>query len=133
MSRVTVLMCALICAAACDESPTAPTVEEISGRWVVSSLQPVSAAAIAPPSGALALQFEGERVSVQGDCNTCGGGFTLSNGTIALSPLACTRRGCPEGSLDDVFFGLVSTAHTATGSPSTLILEGPQGRLSLQR
>jgi len=69
MNRVTVLICALICAAACDESPTAPTVEEIGGRWVVSSLQPISAAAIAPPSGALALQFEGERVSVQGDCN----------------------------------------------------------------
>ena len=62
------------------------------------------------------------------------GELLFVDGTIAFSPLACTRRGCPDGSLDDVFFGMVSTARTATqGSSSTLILEGSQGRLSLQR
>lgn len=118
--------------AACDESPTAPSAADVAGRWVVSSLQPATAAAITPPVP-LVVQFDGNRVSVQGDCNTCGGGFTLTSGVLAMSALACTRRGCPAGSLDDPFFDLLGNARTAELGDTVLTLEGERGRVVLQR
>jgi heat shock protein HslJ len=132
--RQWLLIVALIILASCDETPTTPTAQDVSGRWVVSSLQPANAATITPPDGSLAVEFDGDRLSVRGDCNICSGGYALTGRTITVSALACTRRGCPVGSLDDPFFDLVASAETAgLVGGQVLLLEGRRGQIAFRR
>ena len=125
----------VLTAVACNETPTAPSRQDLIGRWVVSSLQPVNAASVTPQSGVeLVMDFTDERVSVQGDCNNCFGGYTLTGGSIAMPTLACTRRACVGTNYEDVFFDLISSAHTAEVVPAhSLVLSGQRGRIVLRR
>ena len=126
---------AVLLAVACDETPTTPSAQEIAGRWVVERMQPLNGATITPPSGVvLAIDFAGDRISVQGDCNVCSGRYTLTGRTLTLSPLACTRRACREGSLEGPFFDLLATAQSAQLVPGPLLLiESQRGRIVLRR
>jgi heat shock protein HslJ len=129
-----VILLAVLALAACDETPTAPSRQDLTGRWLVSSLEPRNAEAITPRAVVLALEFAEDRVSVQGDCNMCSGRYTLTGRTIAMPLLACTRRACPEGSLEGPLLDLVSTAQTAgIVSGTALIIEGQNGRIVLRR
>jgi heat shock protein HslJ len=129
-----VMAAALLALAACDETPTAPTRQDLAGRWFVASLEPRNAAPISSGSTVLAIEFTDDRISVQGDCNTCTGGYTLTGGTIAMPLLACTRRACPQGSLEGPLLDLISTADTAgVVAGTTLIIEGRNGRIVLRR
>lgn len=121
--------------AGCDEMPTAPTPDTLGGRWVVTALYPVTGQTVIPPAGvALAAEFAGDRVSIRGDCNICSGRYTMASRTLTLSPLACTRRACPPGSLDDLFFDLFAGAQTVgVVSGPSLLVEGPRGRVLLSR
>jgi heat shock protein HslJ len=125
----------LLGAAACNETPTAPSRQDLNGRWVVSSLQPVNAAAVTPQSGVeLAMDFADERVVVQSDCNTCSGPYTLTGGAISMSTLACTRRACVGESYEDLFLDLISNAQSADVVPGqSLVLSGQRGRIVLRR
>jgi heat shock protein HslJ len=40
------------------------------------------------------------RLLVRADCNRGTGSYRIGKGTIALGPIATTRRACPPGSLD---------------------------------
>ena len=125
----------LLVAAACNETPTAPTRQNLSGRWVVSSLQPANAASITPQSSvALAMDFADERVMVQSDCNTCSGSYTLTGAAISMPNLACTRRACVGPSHEDLFLDLISNAQTADVVPGqSLVLSGQRGSIVLRR
>jgi heat shock protein HslJ len=125
----------LLVAAACNEPPTAPSRQDLNGRWVVSSLQPANAAAITPQgSVALAMEFADERVSVQSDCNTCAGAYTLNGAAISMPNLACTRRACIGPSHEDMFLDLISGAEAADVVPGeSLVLSGQRGRIVLRR
>jgi heat shock protein HslJ len=58
----------------------------------------------------------------------------VSDGTIALAPLACTRRACSGASLEGPFLDLLSTARTVgTVSGTILLLDGPRGQIVLRR
>ena len=129
-------MAAMVLAAvACNETPTAPSRQDLSGRWTVSSLEPANAAVVTPQSGVvLAMDFADDRVAVQGDCNNCSGPYTLTGGAIAMPTLACTRRACVGTNYEDLFFDLIATARTAEIGPSdTLALAGDHGRIVLRR
>jgi heat shock protein HslJ len=125
----------LLVVAACDETPTAPSQDELAGRWRVSSIRLKSAHTITPPGSVdLAVEFTGDRVSVQSDCNTCSGLYALNGETIMMPLLACTRRACPEGSLEGPFLELLSTAQTAAIVGETvLVVGGPRGELLFHR
>ncbi len=120
---------------ACNETPTTPSRQDLSGRWTVSSLQPANAAVVTPQSGVvLAMDFAEDRVAVQGDCNNCSGPYTFTGGAIAMPTLACTRRACVGTNYEDLFFDLISTTQTADIVPGeSLALIGPRGRIVLRR
>jgi heat shock protein HslJ len=124
-----------VLAMACDETPTAPSRLDLSGRWVVSSMQPVSGVEIVPRSGvALALEFADDRVAVQSDCNICSGRYALAGDALTFSLLACTRRACLQDSYESTFLDLVSSVETAGLAPGrVLILTGRNGRILLRR
>lgn len=130
-----VVAVALFCVmgVACDEAPTTPTRDELAGRWLVVSLEPSSAPSISPRGVALALEFDGDRLSAQGDCNVCSGRYVLEERRLMLTPLACTRRACPQGSLDDPFFSLLEGELTATLNGAWLVIDGTRGRIVLRR
>ena len=119
----------------CDETPTAPTRQDLTGSWRVTSIHFEDATPIAPPDGhVLTVEFADDRVSVQTGCNACSGRYALTGQEIGFSLLACTRRACPEGSLEGPFLLLLETARTAgivTGT--TLVIAGEKGELLLRR
>jgi heat shock protein HslJ len=125
----------VVAAVACNETPTAPSRQDLSGRWTVSSLQPANAAVVTPQGGVvLAMDFADDRVFVQSDCNTCSGPYTLTGTSIAMPNLACTRRACLGTNYEDLFLDLISTTQTADMVPGeSLALVGPRGRIVLRR
>jgi len=62
--------------------------------------------ALTPPAAAagytIQLSQDGT-IQVRGDCNLCGGSFTMSNGKLAITIAYSTLAACPEGSLEDPF------------------------------
>ncbi|MGQ0736311.1 MAG: META domain-containing protein [Acidobacteriota bacterium] len=127
---------ALVFLGGCDEMPTAPTTVELAGRWQVLSLEPRNAAAIVPGPGVmLAIEFAaGDRVSLQGDCNVCSGSYALSGRAFSATRLICTLRACREGTIENPFFQIVTSADAVTlAASSRLRLSGPEGLVDLGR
>jgi heat shock protein HslJ len=119
----------------CDEALTAPTRTDLTGRWQLSSLQPAHSPPLAPrPGTVVGIEFMDDRISVQSDCNTCSGRYTMSGTSLVFSPMACTRRACLEGSIEGPFLQLLSTASSATTVPGRILrIEGPNGSLLFTR
>lgn len=135
MRRWVCLAAVVLTCGACDETPTTPSRLDLAGRWLVTSLRPAATAPLAPPDGAvLAIEFAGDRVVIFGDCNVCSGRYALEGDALTVSPLACTRRACPAGSLDDPFFTLIEGAERASlAAGPVLILDGRRGRIVARR
>ena len=61
----------------------------------------------------LTLDPEGNRASGTGGCNGFTGGYQLDGDKIEFSPIASTRRMCPEGmDTEDAFFYALSEARS---------------------
>jgi heat shock protein HslJ len=138
----------LSAAAACADAPATPTsptggsgslaltAEQLTGTWTLSALQEAGRAPQTVPDGAgYTLSFaDGGRFSTRADCNTCGGGFTLSGATVTLGPnLACTRAACPTAQFEAAYTNLLSGEATVALSGTTLVLTSPRGALRFSR
>jgi heat shock protein HslJ len=80
------------------------------------------------------VQFlpEGE-LAVRADCNSGGGTFTATDGTLELSPIRITLIACPTDSHADQFLIILGAATTFEfDDEDLLILSGPVGTLSLR-
>jgi len=126
----------LVAMTACDEAPTSPTGGDLTGRWQLVSLQPMSGGTITPrPGTTVGVEFIGaDRIAVQSDCNSCAGGYTLSGSSFRLLPLACTLRACVSESIERPYLELLATASSATIlRDGGLRLEGPNGVMTFTR
>jgi heat shock protein HslJ len=120
---------------ACDESPTAPTADDLNGRWQLTAIEPRGRPAIAPRAGTdVGLEFMGERLLIRSDCNACSGSVNTANGTFRTSALACTLRACTEDSIEGPYLQLLTSATTISViAGGVLRLDGPDGSLSFRR
>ena len=80
----------------------------------------------------LKLDLDG-RISVRSDCNSCGGGYTLAPGTLAVTPLACTRAYCGDTSLDPRYPQFLSGARSWETVDGRLVIVSDEATLSFTR
>ncbi|HEV8347222.1 MAG TPA: META domain-containing protein [Vicinamibacterales bacterium] len=124
LTGAAVLAAALLLVAACDESPTRPS--EIQGQtWRLVSLQRAGAApiAVADPSRYTIRFADAGHVNVRSDCNTCGGGYSLTGASMSIGALACTRAFCGEASLDFEYTRALQTARSLGKSGDQLTIQ----------
>ena len=81
------------------------------------------------PATGPAAGIDGSRLGARSDCNQCGGSYTLSNGSFAVGPLACTRAYCGDQSLDTVYSGILGEARSLQMDGETLIVGSNGGTL----
>ena len=117
-------------AASCSDSsaPTAACSAALAGTWNLVSVQPAGQPQQSTPSGArYTATFDGGRLSVRADCNTCSGTFTFSGQTLAIGPgLACTRAACRTMAFEALYTQMLS-------GEASLMLTCDALTLSLQR
>jgi putative lipoprotein len=70
------------------------------------------------------IRFADGRASVVADCNRGGGGYqTGPGGSIAIGPIATTKKGCPDDSQDHEFLRSLASAESYRFEGSALVLE----------
>jgi heat shock protein HslJ len=99
--------------------------------WVVTDMQ---GAELADGTDAT-VSFAATTLSANGGCNTANGGYTTSEDTIAVSPLASTLIACepPINDMESAFFARLQTAETFEIDGDTLTMDGSDGPLVLTR
>jgi heat shock protein HslJ len=127
---------------ACSDSPAIPTspssgsgslaltTGQLTGTWVLTSLQATGQAAQASPA-VYNLSFTDGRVSTRVDCNSCSGTFAVSGQTLSVGPnLACTRAACPTMAFEALYTSILSGDHAVEVSGNSLVLSSARGRLA---
>jgi heat shock protein HslJ len=131
----------------CSQSASAPTspsgvggsatltADQFAGTWTLVSIHPFGQTERAtPPNASYTLTFADGRVSTRADCNSCGGTFALSGGTLTVGPaLACTKAACPTMEFESVYTSLLSGDSTVTLSDRILLLSSGRGSLRFSR
>jgi heat shock protein HslJ len=87
-----------------EESGTAkgPSLEGTKWKWT-GFQSPVEDISVIEPDR-YTLEFgENSSLRVQADCNKGAGTYTLDGSSLTFSPVATTRRACPDGSQDALF------------------------------
>jgi heat shock protein HslJ len=69
------------------------------------------------------LRLEDEAAAVTSDCNTCNGSYAISDSSLEMGPLACTRIFCGSESLDPLFPQALAGGHRVLLSGSELALQ----------
>jgi heat shock protein HslJ len=109
---------------ACDNGSVAPSGPVEGPAWQLVSLQRGPDIVMVPTPQRYAVHFEGGRVAVRSDCNSCSGSYTLNESALLVGALACTRAFCGPDSLDTEFTRALSAATSALASSDTLVLYG---------
>jgi heat shock protein HslJ len=106
-----------------------------AGTWTLVSMQPTGQAEQTTPAGATyTLTFADGRLSTRLDCNTCGGTFALSGGTLTAGPaLACTRAACRTMPFENTYTGMLGGDSTVALTDDTLVLSSSRGTLRFTR
>jgi heat shock protein HslJ len=121
-----------LAAAGCNDV-TQPS-DLMGGTWRLAELRTAAGTAVPPDPARYTVVFgDDERISVRADCNTCGGGYTLSGNTLTVSVLACTRVACPAGSLEQPFLEVLMDTSTVDVDGDRLTISSDEGRLDLTR
>jgi heat shock protein HslJ len=125
---------ALAFAMACNANPVAPS-DIIGDTWRLVSLVETGTppTTIDDPSKYTIQFMEDEQIGVKSDCNSCGGGYTLSGSSITIGPVACTRVFCGDTSRDAAFTRSLDKSRTVSVDGNELTLLGDGVRLTFVR
>lgn len=86
-----------------DERSTDPKmILDKTWQWISTTTPVEKIEASNPERYTILLSTEG-RLQAKFDCNGGGGGYEISDGKLAFSPLISTRMACPEGTQDHLF------------------------------
>jgi heat shock protein HslJ len=118
----------------CAEGVNEPS-DLMGGTWKLRSMEPVGGPSFTPENPDLFTVDFGSngQISVVADCNSCGGSYTVEDGTVAVSELVCTLIGCSGGTAGQQFATLVEGRASADVDGDELILESSEGTLRLRR
>jgi heat shock protein HslJ len=113
---------------------TSPTsAAELQGRWRLFWLSDATGVHREDLSAdRFALTFSAGRLDVEADCNTCTATTTLTDSTLAVDALACTRAACASAPLDTRFTALLDGRLTVRINSRVLQLNPPQGQGELR-
>jgi heat shock protein HslJ len=133
-SNLLALTSAVAFTIACDSNPIAPS-DVIGDTWRLVSLVQTGSTPVTiddPTKYTLTFQDD-ERVGVKSDCNTCGGPFALSDSSLEMGPLACTKVACGEGSQDVAFTRALDSSRSVSLDDDELTILGEGVRLTFVR
>ena len=133
MFKTSVIILSALTAVACDQSPAAEETP-IGVEWRLEAITSSGTRLVVPtaPDYTLRLDADGH-ISVRSDCNSCGGGYTLAPGSLAVTPLACTRAYCGDTSLDPRYPQYLSGARSWETVDGRLIITADDATLSFSR
>jgi heat shock protein HslJ len=110
--------------------------QPLLGRWRLVSLQPPGQGVQAVPNGtAFTTEFGSDAVvrSVA-DCNRCSAGYSAGVGTLAVTPMACTRAYCVASApYDTTFATLLQSSREWQLRGVSLELHGDAGSMTFVR
>jgi heat shock protein HslJ len=131
---VSALLCLVaIGLAACDDVAFDPgLVTDV--EWRLESLQRPDGSILQPGPRRYTLRLEADgSVRVHSDCNSCFGGYSLSEANLTVGALGCTRAYCGDDSLDQPFVRALQSARRVEGDESRLVVSGSEGTLRFTR
>ena len=135
LRRLALLCLAALTVLSCTDGVTGPS-DVVGGEWRLASMRLAGGTSTFVPEqpGRFTVEFKTDGfIGVRADCNSCGGGYTLAPGTLAVTPLACTRAYCGDTSLDPRYPGYVSGARSWETSDGRLIITADDATLSFSR
>ena len=112
-----------------DEQATGGTLADT--RWVVTEMEGVALVPDALPS----VGFTATKVSGRGGCNSVGGDYTATDGTISVGSLFQTLVGCAEPieAQEEAFVARLQAATSYAVEGDVLRLDGDQGSIVFAR
>ena len=115
-------------------SPAKPS-DVITPVWKLQSFQrSFSPQVDIPNPDRFTLRFGDDgRAAFRADCNTCIGSYELTDQSLRVGALACTRAFCGRDSLDAEFLSILETATTYSLSNGVLTLRGATSALTFRR
>lgn len=136
-SRLRAALVALACALSlpgCSDEVTGPS-ELVDGVWKLRSMEFGDAAPFVPDNpDRFTVEFQADgRIGVVADCNQCGGTYSVSDGKLTVSALACTLILCPTpqgGQFASLIDGATSIEKDGDDE---LEIESAEGKLLLRR
>jgi heat shock protein HslJ len=105
MRRIRVGLLAVLACAGCGPPDALETADFVGMLWQLTLFQDGTSNPVPVLDGSrYTVTFGSDgRASVRSDCNTCDGPYSLDGAVFRVGPLACTRVGCPAGSLDPAY------------------------------
>jgi heat shock protein HslJ len=110
----------------------APPVNPLLGSWVVDSYESAPNTVSAPlPGTEMTAVFRFTNVGGSAGCNTYQGPYSLTNGVVAIGPLATTRLACPDDVLaqETAFLAAMQGVARVESRGQTLQLQDRDGHL----
>jgi len=142
IGRVILTVLALGCTSAHAQSVgSAPATERETGpplegtTWAITSFNTAQKAMVSPVTGtSLTIKLKDGVVSGKSGCNNFSGSYTVNGGTIALTPLASTRKACQDEALaaqEQQVLAAIQSAVSWTVHDGLLDLVRPDGARAL--
>jgi heat shock protein HslJ len=127
------VLASVLALASCSDPVTAPS-DLGDGVWKLASMEPAGASAFVPDDPQrFTVEFQADgRIGVTADCNRCGGSYSLSDGTLTVPALACTRVACPTPH-GDRFAGMIDGSSSIERDGDSLEIQSADGILRLRR
>jgi heat shock protein HslJ len=125
-TRILLAFIGVLSAGCASQSPTAPVDTNILGTtWHLRSIQQAGSAIleIPDPHRYTLLLGEDSRANVRADCNVCSGKYDLTNSSLRLGDLACTRAFCGTNSQDTPFLSALQSTSSVARTGGTFKLE----------
>lgn len=133
LSGLLVALASVLALASCGDEVTGPS-DLGGGVWRLQSMRLNGASEFVPTdSSRYTVEFKSDgQIGVVADCNVCGGGYSVSNGTLTVPAMACTLAACagPEGIQ---FAGIIDgTSSIRKTGDDELEIQSSEGRLTLR-
>jgi heat shock protein HslJ len=130
---------ALVCLAAlpvlsCTDGVTGPS-DVVGGEWRLASMRLSGGTAFVPAEPSrFTVEFKTDGfIGVRADCNSCGGGYSLSGDQLTIPSMACTLALCatPQGG---EFANLIEgVSRVEKDGEGRLTIVSPDGTITLVR
>jgi heat shock protein HslJ len=127
------VLAASVLLTSCEDGVTSPT--ELSGTWRLEAMRLPGGSEVAPPDPSrFTVEFEAAgQVSVQADCNGCGGEYALGDDTLVVQQLTCTLIACPAAPLDAQFLEVLDGTSEVDVEDEELTITSSRGTLRFTR
>jgi heat shock protein HslJ len=118
----------------CSENVTGPS-DVVGNAWRLESMQLAGAAPFTPADAdRFTVEFDDDgSVGVVADCNQCGGSYSVSDGTLSVSDLACTLILCPTAEGGQFASLIDGTSRIEREGENRLVIGSSEGTLVLRR